>query len=62
MGKSDKKFDVIEVSNHQHPQSVPGPHKYCNFSFAIISGTDLSRGICALNKGSVLSCQSLYPN
>ena len=62
MGKSNENFDMMEVSNNQHPQSIPGSHKYYNFSFAIISGTDLSGGICALNKDSILFCQSFYPN
>lgn len=62
MGKSNENFDMIEVSNDQHPQSVPGSHKYCNFSFAITPGADLSGGICALNKGSIPYCQSFHPN
>lgn len=41
LGKANENFGfMVQVRHNQHPQSVPGSHKYRNFSFAIISVTD----------------------
>lgn len=40
LGKASENFDMVEVRYNQHPQPVPESHKYCNFSFAIISVTN----------------------